>query len=202
MWLCCECCGVFTWHLVMCVTHSGISPKASTDWATVVYALMYSLAVFWTWHSYTETNRLFFFVFTSFLALFKLHLDHVVLILQLSLFNFIVFLGFLFFVCHSLDRPLFALSPQPTRPILTSYFVSLYWHHGSLYAGHSLLQPTFFSIELDLKLNIWHVLLILTKFSLIHIQCNLLILSNFAILPKIVNHLNLSKDLQVGVTTI
>lgn len=30
------------------VTHSGMSPKASTDWAAVVYALMYSLAVFWT----------------------------------------------------------------------------------------------------------------------------------------------------------
>lgn len=36
------------------VTHSGISPKASVDWAAVVYVLMYSLAVFWTWHSCTE----------------------------------------------------------------------------------------------------------------------------------------------------
>lgn len=36
------------------VTHSGISPKASADWAAVLYALMYSLAVFWTWHSCTK----------------------------------------------------------------------------------------------------------------------------------------------------
>lgn len=35
-------------QLVICATHSGISPKASTDWAAVLYALMYSLAVFWT----------------------------------------------------------------------------------------------------------------------------------------------------------
>lgn len=43
------------------VTHSGISPKASIDWAAVVYALMYSLAVFCTWHSYRKNAFVFFF---------------------------------------------------------------------------------------------------------------------------------------------
>lgn len=44
------------------VTHSGISPKASADWAAVLYALMYSLAVFWTWHSCTENVFYNFFL--------------------------------------------------------------------------------------------------------------------------------------------
>lgn len=41
-----------------CVTHSGTAPKAFTDSAAVVYALMYSLAVFWTWHSYRATAHI------------------------------------------------------------------------------------------------------------------------------------------------
>lgn len=50
-------------HLIRHVTHSGTSPKASTDWAASVYALMYSLAVFWTWHSYRAQRKSQYFIY-------------------------------------------------------------------------------------------------------------------------------------------
>lgn len=40
------------------ISYSGTSPKVSVDWAAAVYALMYSLAVFWTWHSWRTKTKM------------------------------------------------------------------------------------------------------------------------------------------------